>query len=133
LTMTLKNGDLNRGLDLFNRGHFFDAHEALEDVWRSLPRHAPSYRRLRLHVQGMVQLAVAFHHQSKGNHLGAHSVLTRALRNLDGADTSFPDLDFERLHADLALWQQFLDEKRSDESDVRLRKAPALPKIIRRR
>src|SRR5580700_7709924 len=134
--MTLKNGNLNRGLDLFNQAHFFDAHEALEDVWRSLPRRAPSYRSLRLHVQGMVQLAVAFHHQSKGNHLGARSVLERALRNLKGAETSFPDLDFERLHADLVLWQQFLHDKeiqRSDESDVRLRKAPALPKIIRHR
>ena len=44
--------EFKRGLDLFNRAHFFDAHEALEDVWRPLPRDRPLRRHLRLHVQG---------------------------------------------------------------------------------
>jgi predicted metal-dependent hydrolase len=26
-----------RGLELFNRREFFEAHEALEDVWRAAP------------------------------------------------------------------------------------------------
>ena len=98
-------GEFSIGLDLFNRACFFDAHEVLEDIWRSLPRERPSRR----HLQGMVQLAVAFHHESKGNLVGARSVLHRALRNLSGADTSFPDLDLARLRADLADWQNYLD------------------------
>ncbi len=140
--------DFKRGLDLFNRAHFFDAHEALEDVWRSLPRDRPSRRHLRLHVlrlhvQGMVQLAVAFHHQSTGNHVGARSVLERAMRNLNGADSSFPELDFDRLRAELKPWRKYLhdaesadekkDEKKSDEREVRRHTAPALPKIMLRR
>ena len=108
MTMPSNAADFNRGIDLFNHAHFFDAHEVLEDVWRSLPRDRPSRRRFRLHLQGMVQLAVAFHHESKGNHLGAHSVLERALRNFNGADSSFPDVDFDRLRADLAEWQKYL-------------------------
>src|SRR4029077_17953342 len=108
-TMVLNNTKLNRGVSLFNRAHFFDAHEVLEDVWNSVPRDQPSGRHLRQHVQGMVQLAVAFHHQSKGNHVGARSVLERALRNISGADNSFPDLDLDRLRADLALWRHYLD------------------------
>ena len=91
-------------VEAFNRAHFFDAHEVLEDVWRSLPRDRPSRR----HLQGMVQLAVAFHHESKGNHVGARSVLERALRNLNGADSSFPELDLDRLRADMADWQKHL-------------------------
>src|SRR6266478_3460841 len=110
--MPLNNTEINRGVNLFNHAHFFDAHEVLEDVWRSIPRddlhHRPSRRRLRLHVQGMVQLAVAFHHESKGNLVGARSVLERALRNLNGADSSFPDLDLDALRADLADWQKHL-------------------------
>jgi hypothetical protein len=83
MNMPPNHGDFNRGVDLFNRAHFFDAHEVIEDVWRSLPRDRPSRRHLRLHIQGLVQLAVAFHHESKGNHVGARSVLERAMRNLN--------------------------------------------------
>ncbi len=110
--MLSKNDDFLRGLDLFNRAHFFDAHEVLEDVWRSLPRDGPSSRssrqHLRRHVQGMVQLAVAFHHESRNNLVGARSVLERALRNLDDADSSFPDLNLDRLRSNMANWLQYL-------------------------
>jgi hypothetical protein len=130
--------ELQNGLALFNAGHFFDAHEVLEDVWRAVPRE-PTRRHFRLHVQGMVQLAVAFHHESKGNHVGACSVLERALRNLDGADSSFPDLDLDRLRADLGPWRRYLDHSKTarvgrfDGRDVRPHTAPDLPKIVRRR
>ncbi|HYW38960.1 MAG TPA: DUF309 domain-containing protein [Terriglobales bacterium] len=134
MTMPPNHGDFDKGVDLFNRAHFFDAHEVLEDVWRSLPRDRPSRR----HLQGMVQLAVAFHHESTGNHVGARSVLERAMRNLNGADSSFPDLDLDRLRAELELWRRHLDdsegadEKKLDGRDVRRHTAPALPKITRR-
>ena len=104
MTISPSHGEFKTGLDLFNRAHFFDAHEALEDVWRALPRDRP----LRRHLQGLVQLAVAFHHESTGNRVGARSVLERALRNLNGADSSFPDLDLDRLRADLADWHEHL-------------------------
>jgi len=91
---------------LFNHSQFFDSHEVLEDVWRALPRDRPPARRLRLHLQGVIQLAVAFHHESTGNHVGARSVLERALRNLKDADRSFPELDLDRLRAEMANWQK---------------------------
>src|SRR5258708_31879446 len=95
----------------------------------------------------MVQLAVAFHHASTGNLVGARSVLKRALRNLNGADSSFPELDLDRLRSDLAPWQQYLDDSnsavhvrddarddaRDSSPDVRRRTAPALPKISPRK
>lgn len=96
--------DLNRGLDLFNRAQFFDAHEVLEDIWRALPRTSARKK----HLQGLVQLAVAFHHESRGNLRGARSVLDRALRNLTGAESSFPALDLARVRADMAAWQKHL-------------------------
>jgi hypothetical protein len=127
--------ELQNGLALFNAGRFFDAHEVLEDAWRESPQHSP----LRRHLQGLVQLAVAFHHASKGNLVGARSVLERAMRNLNGADTSFPNLDLDRLRAELAPWRRYLDDSnsaldaRDDARDVRRRTAPALPKILLRR
>jgi hypothetical protein len=123
--------NLARGVDLFNRARFFDAHEELEDVWRSVPRDCPSRR----HMQGMVQLAVAFHHASTGNRTGARSVLARALLNLDGADVSFPEFDLVRLRGELVRWQHYLDDSvnASDEPDTPRSVAPALPKILQRR
>jgi predicted metal-dependent hydrolase len=88
----------------FNRGRFFDAHEILEEVWQGLADGIPS----RSHLQGLVQLAVAFHHESRGNLRGARSVLDRALRNLTGAEMSFPTLDLSQLHADMVDWQKHL-------------------------
>ncbi len=121
-SVAVSNFDL--GVDLFNRSHFFDAHEALEDVWRTLPRDELAGGRRRLHMQGMVQLAVAFHHESTGNYVGARSVLERALRNLDGADASFPDLDFERLRAELTKWQKHF---------AGTAPRPELPRIVKRK
>ena len=129
----LRNRDFDHGLDLFNRARYFDAHEALEDVWRPVPEEEP----LRLHLQGMVQLAVAFHHQSTGNFVGALSVLERALRNLQGAERSFPSLDFDLLRADLTPWQVFLNDlnlyaEKSQAADTQRPAAPPLPKFMAR-
>ena len=104
-TRTIANrSSLKHGIDLFNQAHFFDAHEVLEDVWRPSPR-GSSRRR---HLQGLVQLAVAFHHESRDNFIGAQSVLNRACRNLAGAEDSLPAIDFKRLRAELTDWQQHL-------------------------
>jgi predicted metal-dependent hydrolase len=131
--------DLRRGLDLFNQAAFFEAHEALEDVWR-----AAALGPQRRHLQGMVQLAVAFHHHSTGNFLGARSVLERGLRNLRGAEGSFPGLDIEQLRADLVMWQAFLYEATANNEQhngtfrgeqfgkFKELHAPPLPKIVRR-
>jgi hypothetical protein len=86
----------------------------------------------------MVQLAVAFHHQSTGNYVGARSVLERALRNLQGAESSFPDLDLASLRAEVAPWREFLDgclraePKHPTGQANRRAKIPPLPKILPR-
>jgi len=115
---------LTRGIDLFNQAHFYDAHEVLEDVWRPSPRGSTQ----RKHLQGLVQMAVAFHHESRANSIGARSVLDRACRNLAGAEDSFPQLDFARLRAELADWQQHLAEVCVGRKSLR----PTLPCIILR-
>ena len=122
--------DLTHGLALFNRARFFDAHEALEDVWRESPHGTP----LRRHLQGLVQLAVAFHHESRDNFIGARSVLDRAMRNLVGAEDSFPFLNLDRLRARLADWQHHLADcaQTNDEKTNRRAKRPARPRITRR-
>ena len=109
---------------LFNGERFFEAHEALEDVWREAPAHTD----LKLHLQGLVQTAVALHHRSTGNVVGARSVLERALRNLKGAEESFPELDLESLRASLSQWRDYLAHTRRQSEGS----PPALPKLLLR-
>jgi len=90
--------DYLRGVALLNLGRYYEAHEALEDAWRASS--APS----KLIMQGIVQIAVAMHHQSTGNFRGARSVLARAIRNLGQAEQGFGGLDMDDLRGQLTAW-----------------------------
>ena len=103
-----------RGITLFNSANFFDAHEALEDVWRAAP---PENKKF---VQGLVQIAVAFHHYSTGNRVGMRSVLERAIRNLGEPSGSFGQIQLTELLQSLGQWREALDNNSS---------LPPLPRI----
>ena len=103
-----------RGISLFNNAEFFDAHEALEDIWRAAP---PENKKF---LQGLIQVAVAFHHYSTGNRVGMRSVLERAIRNLAEPSGSFGQIHLPALLQSLVQWREALDNN----SQV-----PALPRI----
>jgi predicted metal-dependent hydrolase len=66
------------GIELYNRGRFFDAHEALEELWR------PEKGERRFFLQSLIHFAVAFHHYEQGNFAGAERQLSKGLRKLAG-------------------------------------------------
>jgi uncharacterized protein len=92
----------HHGIQLFNRKAFFDAHEAWEDVWRETE--GPEKRFL----QGLIQVAVAFHHHSTGNLVGACSLLERARLNLAGYPGEFAGINLTALLESLANWRAAL-------------------------
>ena len=53
------------GLWLFNEGHYFEAHEALETAWRAEP--GP----IRELYQGILQVGVGYYHIQRSNFNGA--------------------------------------------------------------
>jgi len=91
---------------LFNRHEFFEAHEVLEDVWRAAHRHAPEKKFL----QALIQIAVALHHHSRGNRIGARSLLARATRNLAGYPDTFAGIHLVTLRTSLRSWSHALAE-----------------------
>ena len=95
----------HQGIRLFNGAQFFEAHEALEDVWRGAP--GPQ----RKFLQGLIQIAVALHHHSKGNLVGCRSLLQRGIRNL----APYPDLQFGLELAifrdEVELWRKALESE----------------------
>jgi predicted metal-dependent hydrolase len=65
------------GLETFNHGDYFDAHELLEEAWmedQSVGRNL--YR-------GILQVGVAYFHTRRGNYRGAIKMLNRSRRWLD--------------------------------------------------
>jgi len=99
---SVPDDDFARGIALFNQEHFFEAHEVLEDVWRAAPAQEKKF------LQGLVQLAVAFHHHSTGNRMGMRSVMERGIRNISGHNPTH-GIDVDPLLISLANWQRGLD------------------------
>ena len=76
----------------WNEGRFFDAHETLEPRW---------IRERDAGLQGLIQLAAAFHHLQKGNARGARTMLQRAIPRLRNPRNAPCAVDQKRL-ADFA-------------------------------
>ncbi len=83
----------HRGLELFNAERFFDAHEVWEDVWRAAPAEE------KLFLQGLIPIAVALHHHSRGNRVGAQSLLARARQNLETYPDSYAGVNLASVRA----------------------------------
>ena len=103
-----------RALQHFNHAEFFDAHELWEDLWRA------SNGAEKKHLQGLIQVAVALHHHSKGNVAGARSLLKRAAHNLHSCPPHFHGIDLPTLRKSLEAWQSALADGRP---------APPLPRL----
>jgi predicted metal-dependent hydrolase len=88
-----------RGIHLFNHEDFFDAHEVWEDVWREAEGREKTF------LQGLIQVAVAFHHHSTGNLVGARSLLGRAGKNLAGYPEEFLGIGVTALLDSMAKWE----------------------------
>ena len=69
---------LAEGLQLIRDGAYFEAHEALEDEWRTAPAAERDF------LQGLVHVAVAWLHAERGNRNGCERQLVKAERRLGG-------------------------------------------------
>ena len=77
-----------RAIDLFRAGSYWEAHEALEGIWRELDDGAEA-----LVIQGLIQAAAALLHRSRGNSHGVRVVGKAALEKLAGRQ--LPGVEFE--------------------------------------
>ncbi len=83
------------GINLFNQGKFFEAHEYLELAWRA----EPSSKRF-LYI-GILQAGVAYYHIQRRNYRGALKVIARARRWLNQLPAWCSGVHIARLRADL--------------------------------
>jgi uncharacterized protein len=111
----VREEEYRRGIRLFNERNFFDAHEVWEDVWRESSGAEKKF------LQGLIQVAVAFHHHSTGNVVGAVSLLERARKNLAEYSGDFGGIRLTTLLDSIAAWRETIG------SGAEL---PAFPKIV---
>jgi predicted metal-dependent hydrolase len=67
---------LERGVELIRSGAYFEAHEELEDEWRSAPEAERDF------LQGLVHVAVAWYQAERGKRPGCERQLAKAERRL---------------------------------------------------
>lgn len=105
-----------QGIEEFNSERFFEAHEAWEHVWLA------SAGAEKRHLQGMIQIAAAFHHYQRDNWEGTRSLLKAGLERLRDAPASHAGIPLEPLCRAAREWAQALQQGRDPGKE-------SLPKI----
>ena len=82
----------DRGIYLFDAREYFESHEALEAEW--IAERGPR----RMFLQALIHFAVAAHHQSTGNLIGARLQMDKALRKLAGYLPRYEGIETGRLY-----------------------------------
>ncbi len=81
------------GIELFNRGQFWHAHEAWEARWL----HSSGYT--RQFIQGLIQVAAALVHWQRGNQRGLLRNWHKAQINLSAVPSPYAGIDLTALGA----------------------------------
>jgi uncharacterized protein len=99
------------GLDAFNSSHFYDAHEHWEEIWLETPH--PE----KVFLQGLIQVAAAFHHYSRSNRLGTRNLLREGLFKLNTFPAEHRGLAIEPLRATVRIWLEELNAGENPEHE----------------
>lgn len=87
---------------LFNHHLFFEVHEILEEQWKQ------EVGDERLFLQGLIQIAVAFHHLGNRNFRGAAALLHDGLAKITPYQPQFLDIEVRRFVEHIIACQQEL-------------------------
>jgi hypothetical protein len=96
-------GGLAEGLQLYNAGEFFKAHEAWESVWMRSSEPEKTF------LQGLIQVTAAFHHLQKNNRLGTVLLLQAALSRIERYPHGFGGISLSGLCRDIREQLRLLD------------------------
>lgn len=94
-----------RGIDLFNRWYFWEAHEAWETLWRA---HPPQSEPARF-VQGLIGTAAALLKIRMGNPRAARTLSQAAGERLASFQGIWMGLEVERFRSELARYFATVD------------------------
>ena len=107
--------ELAEGLRCYCTEQFFEAHEHWEAIWLRCQDPEKAF------LQGLIQVAAAFHHMQRKNLLGTESLLKGALRRLDPLPDEFGGVAVAPLRESIRSWLAVLQAGES--------RHPPFPKI----
>ena len=88
------------GIELFNEQKFWHAHEAWERIWLA------SEGDVRRFLQGLIQLAAAYHHVQRGTFRGGVRLFDAAFEKLSGFPEGFLGVDRTEVVAHASIHRQ---------------------------
>ena len=98
-----------QGIDEFNRGYFFEAHDLWEELWREMSGPRAQF------YQGLIQVAVGFYHLGNRNPRGARSQLARGLAKLEAFRPVYEGIDVEAFSREIRPWLDRLQRAEAGE------------------
>ncbi len=87
-----------QGLEAFNSAQFFEAHEHWEEVWLETPSPDKTF------LQGLIQVAAAFHHYKRVNRRGTQTLLEAGLIKLEAFPSVHWGLEIAPLRESIRRW-----------------------------
>jgi predicted metal-dependent hydrolase len=78
---------IEKGVALFNDREFWHAHEAWEEIWLKATGEE------KVFLQGLIQLAAAYHHVQRGTFRGGVRLFDAALRKLEPFSAGYLGID----------------------------------------
>lgn len=85
--LVVHRASLVEGIALFNEEKFWHAHEAWERIWLAAVGEEKSF------LQGLIQLAAAYHHVQRGTYSGGIRLFDAAREKLDGFPPGYGGVD----------------------------------------
>lgn len=95
---------LDRGINLFNDGRYFDAHEEWEHEWRLMGEGDD-----KRFFQGLIMTAASFHHYQQRECHGASEMLRKGLAYLPAGMNGHADIGVGELIDDLRRLKEDFD------------------------
>ena len=115
------------GVRHFNACEFWEAHESWETIWLAAESDAEQF------LQGMIQIAAAYHHVKRGTYRGAIRLFDAGLRRLQPFAPGYSDLDRTDVETAAGKLREALAGGRTDEIQFPklklLREQPAPPVV----
>lgn len=115
--------DFERGIELFNSGRYFEAHEEWEKLWLGQAKNSPP----KMFVQGLIMVAGALDHHRKKELAGAGKLIEKGLKRL----TEYRNMGREMIDIDSFLLRlnEFQERLRTKSDDVPEEDYPKIEKL----
>lgn len=101
--MTRDESQFARGIAHFNAQEFFEAHEVWEELWLVVREPEKTF------LQGLIQVAAAFHHHARENARGAKSLLAAGIAKLQGFPEDHRGIAVSDLRAEAKSWLEEIE------------------------